>query len=75
MKKLKLAIPKGSLQESTISLFTNAGFEVSSISRSYYLSFDDPEIDAVLIRAQEIPRYVQIGIFDAGISGKDWITE
>lgn len=74
-KSLKLALPKGSLQESTISLFTNAGFEVSSISRSYYLSFDDPEIEAVLIRAQEIPRYVQLGVFDAGISGKDWITE
>ncbi len=74
-QKLKIALPKGSLQESTISLFTNAGFEVSNISRSYYLSFDDPEIEAVLMRAQEIPRYVQLGVFDAGISGKDWITE
>ncbi|MCM8805240.1 MAG: ATP phosphoribosyltransferase [Candidatus Omnitrophica bacterium] len=74
-KKLKLAIPKGSLQESTIALFTNAGFEVSSVTRSYYLSIDDPEIEAILIRAQEIPRYVQLGVFDAGISGKDWILE
>ncbi|HOJ30705.1 MAG TPA: ATP phosphoribosyltransferase [bacterium] len=74
-QKLKLAIPKGSLQESTINLFVNAGFEVSSISRSYYLSFDDQEIEAILIRAQEIPRYVELGVFDAGISGKDWILE
>ncbi|HOK79231.1 MAG TPA: ATP phosphoribosyltransferase [bacterium] len=74
-QKLKLAIPKGSLQESTINLFINAGFEVSSISRSYYLSFDDKEIEAILIRAQEIPRYVELGVFDAGISGKDWILE
>ncbi|MCM8825465.1 MAG: ATP phosphoribosyltransferase, partial [Candidatus Omnitrophica bacterium] len=73
--KLKIAIPKGSLQESTISLFINAGFDVSSASRSYYLSFNDPEIEAVLIRAQEIPRYVELGVFDAGISGKDWILE
>ncbi|MCM8764358.1 MAG: ATP phosphoribosyltransferase [Candidatus Omnitrophica bacterium] len=73
--KLKMAIPKGSLQDSTINLFVNAGFDVSSISRSYYLSFDDPEIEAVLIRAQEIPRYVELGVFDAGISGKDWIFE
>lgn len=73
--KLKLAMPKGSLQESTINLFVNAGFEISSISRSYYLSLDDPEIEAVLIRAQEIPRYVELGVFDAGISGKDWILE
>ncbi|MCX7704827.1 MAG: ATP phosphoribosyltransferase [bacterium] len=76
MKKLlKLAIPKGSLQESTIALFTNAGFEIANVSRSYYLTFDDPEIEAVLIRAQEIPRYVELGVFDAGISGKDWILE
>jgi len=74
-KQLKIALPKGSLQESTISLFTNAGFEISTATRSYYLSFDDPEIEAVLIRAQEIPRYVHLGVFDAGISGKDWITE
>jgi ATP phosphoribosyltransferase len=74
-KKLKLAIPKGSLQDATISIFTNAGFEISGGARSYYLSFDDPEIEAVLIRAQEIPRYVELGVFDAGIAGKDWIAE
>ena len=75
MNKLRLAVPKGSLQEATVSLFTHAGFEISGSSRSYYLSIDDPEIEPVLIRAQEIPRYVELGVFDAGISGKDWITE
>jgi len=75
MKKLKIAIPKGSLQDATMTLFNNAGFEISGSSRSYYLSVDDPEIEAILIRAQEIPRYVELGVFDAGISGNDWITE
>ncbi len=75
MKKLKIAVPKGSLQESTMNLLNNAGFEVYGNTRSYYLSIDDPEIEATLIRAQEIPRYVELGVFDAGISGKDWITE
>ena len=75
MKKLKLVLPKGSLQETTLALFSHAGFEIYAVSRSYYLSIDDPEIEAVLLRAQEIPRYVEKGAFDAGISGKDWITE
>ena len=75
MKKLKIAVPKGSLQEATINLFNNAGFEIYGSTRSYYLSIDDPEIEAILIRAQEIPRYVELGVFDAGISGRDWITE
>ncbi|MCD6407836.1 ATP phosphoribosyltransferase [bacterium] len=75
MKKLKLVLPKGSLQETTLALFSHAGFEIYAVSRSYYLSIDDPEIEAVLLRAQEIPRYVELGAFDAGISGKDWITE
>lgn len=74
-KKLKLVLPKGSLQESTLTIFKNAGFEIYASSRSYFLSIDDPEIDAVLLRTQEIPRYVEIGAFDAGIAGKDWITE
>ena len=74
-KKLKLALPKGSLQEATVSLFSRAGFEVRADSRSYNLDIDDVEIEAVLLRAQEIPRYVEIGAFDAGISGKDWIRE
>ncbi len=75
MNKLKLALPKGSLQESTLMLFENAGFQVYAGARSYYLSIDDPEVEGVLLRAQEIPRYVEMGAFDAGISGKDWITE
>jgi len=75
MNKLKIALPKGSLQEATLSLFSHAGFEISANSRSYYLSIDDPEIEGVLVRAQEIPRYVEIGAFDIGISGKDWIIE
>lgn len=75
MNKLKLVLPKGSLQEATLTLFAHAGFEIVSNSRSYYLSIDDAEIEAVLLRAQEIPRYVEMGAFDLGISGKDWITE
>jgi len=75
MNKVKLALPKGSLQESTLALFANAGFDILASSRSYYLTIDDPEIDAVLMRPQEIPRYVESGAFDAGLSGKDWILE
>jgi len=74
-KRLRLALPKGSLQEATLLLFAHAGFEVAASSRSYLLSIDDREIEAVLMRAQEIPRYVEMGAFDAGISGKDWICE
>ena len=75
MKKLKIALPKGSLQETTLMIFKNAGFEIYANSRSYYLSIDDPEIEGVLLRTQEIPRYVELGAFDAGIAGKDWIIE
>ncbi len=75
MNKLKIVLPKGSLQESTLTLFEHAGFQVYAGSRSYYLSTDDPEIEGVLLRAQEIPRYVEMGAFDVGISGMDWITE
>ena len=75
MNKVKIALPKGSLQESTLLIFKKAGFEIYANSRSYYLSIDDPEIDAVLLRTQEIPRYVELGAFDAGIAGKDWIIE
>ncbi len=75
MNKLKIALPKGSLQESTLMLFERAGFPMYAGVRSYYLSTDDPEIEGVLLRAQEIPRYVEMGAFDLGISGKDWITE
>jgi len=72
---LKLGLPKGSLQESTFALFKKAGYNVSASSRSYFPSIDDPEIDVVLMRAQEIPRYVSEGVLDAGLSGLDWITE
>src|SRR3990170_3301382 len=72
---LRLAIPAGSLQDATITLFRKAGYNLSPERRSYYLSVDDPEIACTLIRAQEIPRYVQDGLMDAGLTGKDWILE
>jgi ATP phosphoribosyltransferase len=72
---LRLAIPAGSLQEATITLFRKAGYNLSPERRSYYLSVDDPEIACTLIRAQEIPRYVQDGLMDAGLTGLDWIME
>lgn len=75
MNKVKIALPKGSLQESTLTLFEHAGFQVYAGVRSYYLTTDDPEVEGVLLRAQEIPRYVEMGAFDVGISGRDWITE
>ncbi|KAF0143516.1 MAG: ATP phosphoribosyltransferase [Nitrospirae bacterium] len=74
-KILKLGIPKGSLQESTLKLFRKAGYHITVSSRSYYPSFDDIEIEAMLIRAQEMARYVQDGILDCGLTGKDWILE
>ncbi len=72
---LKLGLPKGSLQESTLKLFKKAGYNISVDSRSYYPVFDDPEIEAMLIRAQEMARYVDDGVLDAGLTGKDWILE
>lgn len=72
---LKLGLPKGSLQESTLKLFKKAGYNVSVDSRSYYPVFDDIEIEALLIRAQEMARYVDDGVLDAGLTGKDWILE
>lgn len=74
-QKLRLGLPKGSLQESTFQLFKRAGFNISVRSRSYFPSIDDPEIEVVLMRAQEIPRYVNDGVLDAGLSGLDWILE
>jgi ATP phosphoribosyltransferase len=74
-KVLKLGLPKGSLQESTLKLFRKAGYHISISSRSYYPSFDDPEIEAMLIRAQEMAGYVETGILDCGLTGKDWILE
>lgn len=73
--KLRLGLPKGSLQEATFQLFKRAGFNLVMRSRSYFPSVDDPELEVVLMRAQEIPRYVSEGVLDAGISGLDWIME
>ncbi len=75
-KILKLGLPKGSLQEATFKMFRKAGFNVSlSSERSYFPSVDDPEIELVLLRAQEMSRYVQDGALDCGITGDDWILE
>jgi ATP phosphoribosyltransferase len=74
-KVLKLALPKGSLQESTLAILRKAGWDVLVSSRTYTPYCDDNELDLLLIRAQEIARYVEQGIFDAGITGKDWIME
>jgi ATP phosphoribosyltransferase len=74
-KVLKLGLPKGSLQESTLNLFKKAGYNVTVGSRSYYPDFDDVEIQAMLIRAQEMAKYVDDGVLDAGLTGKDWILE
>ncbi len=73
--KLKLGIPKGSLQEATVRLFARAGFDIYVSSRSYYPAIDDPEIECMLIRAQEMARYVADGVLDAGLTGQDWIAE
>ena len=75
LKKLKLGIPKGSLQEATIQLFARAGFKISAGSRSYFPTIDDPEIECMLIRAQEMARYVADGVLDAGLTGQDWVAE
>lgn len=72
---LKLGIPAGSLQEATAGLFRQAGYRITFHSRSYYPAIDDPEIECILIRAQEMARYVQDGVMDAGLTGHDWITE
>lgn len=74
-KVLKLGLPKGSLQESTFRLFKKAGFNMSVSSRSYFPSVDDPELSSLLIRAQEMARYVGDGILDAGLTGRDWVME
>ena len=75
MSTLKLGIPKGSLEESTIALFRRAGYEIRTSSRSYFPTIDDPEIECMLIRAQEMARYVSDGVLDAGLTGMDWIEE
>lgn len=75
MSLLRLAIPKGSLQQSTIDLFRDAGWTITTSSRSYFPSIDDPDIECALVRAQEISRYVESGLFDLALTGKDWILE
>jgi ATP phosphoribosyltransferase len=73
--KLKLGIPKGSLEQATVQLFQRAGYQLLVSSRSYYPAIDDPEIECMLIRAQEMARYVADGVIDAGLTGFDWIRE
>ena len=73
--KLKLGIPKGSLQDATVQLFARAGFNIYVSTRSYFPSIDDPDIECMLIRAQEMARYVCDGVLDAGLTGQDWIAE
>ena len=75
MSLIRIAIPKGSLQQSTIDLFRDAGWNIKMSSRSYFPSIDDPEIECALVRAQEISRYVESGLFDVALTGKDWILE
>lgn len=75
MKRLKLGIPKGSLQDATVDLFARAGWKVAVNSRSYVPSIDDEEIECLLVRAQEMARYVETGALDVGITGHDWVVE
>jgi ATP phosphoribosyltransferase len=73
--RLKLGIPKGSLEAATIDLFRKAGFNITTSSRSYFPAVDDPEIECMMIRAQEMARYVEDGVLDAGLTGRDWVAE
>lgn len=75
MAILRLGLPKGSLEEATIEMFGKAGYEIRVEARSYYPSIDDPEIECMLIRAQEMARYIGEGILDAGLTGYDWVQE
>src|SRR2546422_8451699 len=74
-KKLKLGIPKGSLQDATIALFERAGWHIFANGRSYFPAIDDAQIECMLIRAQEMARYVAHGALDAGLTGLDWVAE
>ena len=74
-RKLRLGLPKGSLQETTGKLFALAGYDLRTASRSYYPEIDDPEIECILIRPQEMARYIEQGVIDCGITGLDWILE
>jgi ATP phosphoribosyltransferase len=73
--KLKLGIPKGSLESATIDLFRRAGFNITTSARSYFPAIDDPQLECMLIRAQEMARYVEDGVLDAGLTGQDWVQE
>ncbi len=75
MPVLQLGIPKGSLQDTTVSMFEKAGWKITISSRSYYPSIDDDEIECTLIRAQEMARYIAEGVLDAGLTGHDWVVE
>jgi ATP phosphoribosyltransferase len=75
MNKLKLGIPKGSLETKTVDLFKRAGWNISYDSRSYFPDIDDEELSCTLVRAQEMSRYVEEGTLDLGLTGQDWITE
>ncbi|HXM99226.1 MAG TPA: ATP phosphoribosyltransferase [Candidatus Dormibacteraeota bacterium] len=75
MNRLKLGVPKGSLQDATIELFSRAGWKITLGSRSYVPTIDDPEIECLMVRAQEMARYVETGALDAGITGHDWVVE
>ena len=75
MAVLRLGLPKGSLEETTVDMFRRAGYKIDIQSRSYYPSIDDKEIECVLIRAQEMSRYVEEGLLDCGLTGHDWIVE
>lgn len=75
MNKLMLGIPKGSLENTTVEMFAKAGYKIRISSRSYYPTIDDPEIDCLLIRAQEMSRYIEEGVMDCGLTGHDWVME
>lgn len=75
MKQLKLGLPKGSLEKATIELFESAGWLIKPAARNYFPEIDDPELDCSICRPQEMSRYVESGMLDAGITGKDWIME
>ena len=74
-RRVRLGLPKGTLQNTTEMLFKRAGYDLRIAERSYYPKIDDPEIECVLIRSQEMARYVQQGVLDAGITGIDWVLE
>jgi ATP phosphoribosyltransferase len=74
-RRLRLALPKGSLQQTTLELFARAGFDIRVAPRSYYPSINDPEVECILIRPQEMARYIEQGVMDCGITGLDWVLE